>query len=323
MNDETKTGGAAQGAPAANTSAADVKNTPAEVQSGPKDLKEALNQPEIVGHDPDNPPPPKVPDTKNEDEDEPDDDVDYDDVETEDEDVPPPLPPTKRLRVLKPFILSFTKEQRSGLVNLHGTEIRMQAGEGDYPVEIYNHPYIRDHFADGAVETPEQEYERTRVEHETASRDHAAAQASLRRAEQILQRTRPPIHLDERLDGSTDDLHTPTNELARRQGDSLTARISSAPRAPAMYHPNASPPPLNYSHPGLPGSDVTVAGQTQDQIQRAMVEQTISRRTIDDEHSPVGLQRSAAVEQEASGRGVQSNAPKATPTTRPRKAKGK
>jgi hypothetical protein len=81
-----------------------------------------------------------------------------------------------RIRVLKPFVFS-----RLPAGDKLATEKHYPVGEHDIDEEMADHPWIRDHHADGRIESPAQTA--LRLEHHAVNLQQAAESAALASAE--------------------------------------------------------------------------------------------------------------------------------------------
>lgn len=130
--------------------------------------------------------------------------------------------PTRRIHVLKAFVFSLPGKAREGLTNLLPRERKFVAGYHDVGPEVYEHPHIARDFADGHIESPQQEAKRLADEQAELQKRIEAAAAAQKHAQEVLARMRPPIEIDDDLQKG---LNTPVNELQLQQGSSAAAGV--------------------------------------------------------------------------------------------------
>lgn len=123
------------------------------------------------------------------------------------------------IRVLRPFLFSYPLKEGQRFAK----ERHLVPGDQEIDDEIASHPWIKDHFADGCIETPEQAQQRladakaiARKAEDDAKLHLAQAEAALKRAEA----TSPDAKGEEEKIKKA--LNTPVNALQNQQGAGIT-----------------------------------------------------------------------------------------------------
>lgn len=121
-----------------------------------------------------------------------------------------------KIRVLKPFIFSAQPPPGEKIP----VERYFAPGEHEVDDVIASHPWIKDHFADGRIETPEQAKERTAKAAAEAKRIAADAKQANELAEAAAQRLSRAAATTTKASAEEieRELNTPVNELKVRQG---------------------------------------------------------------------------------------------------------
>lgn len=134
----------------------------------------------------------------------------------------------RKINVLKRFTFSYPPHPDH---KLH-REKQIEVGEQEIDEVMANHPWIREHYADGCIERPEAAVARADAAKATADKTAAEAKAAIEEAERAYNRTVAmaasvavsPEQLEK-------DLNTPINRLAAEQGtgiDSATPAVEAS-----------------------------------------------------------------------------------------------
>lgn len=132
--------------------------------------------------------------------------------------------------LLRPFHLSFPstgEHHRLPREKKFAPRRNLQSGEW-IPTEVEltdeeaNHPYIKDHWADGCIERPEVTAARVQAAQEKQRKEDADNAKELRKAEEALKRATGAHDVHKAAGTATDkELNTPVNELGASRGKSI------------------------------------------------------------------------------------------------------
>jgi hypothetical protein len=122
-----------------------------------------------------------------------------------------------KIHVLKPFVFSSLPPNGSKLP----VERHFAKGVKDIDEAMANHPWIRDEYADGHIERPEQARARLRAAAIAAKQAADEAAQVNRLAEEAIARTVAQSGTTASNEEIERELNTPANELQRQRGAAL------------------------------------------------------------------------------------------------------
>lgn len=124
-----------------------------------------------------------------------------------------------RLRVLKHFRFIHRPIERDGMLVQAGERI-FAPGDHEFDpndaadAQFLNHPWVRDHLADGAIEHPQTTLDRLQAEHEAALAAQVAHEQRVREAEAALARASFSTQkTDAQSQAFLAEMNTPINQL--------------------------------------------------------------------------------------------------------------